>query len=91
MMCKDLLFPLLRCASPLTCFIYFSRFLLIKDIQQKINAKRRDNKKLDQKIQEVNLDIAEQGLQRNMDFVEVEHKSSVERFVFFGHFVLTRV
>lgn len=55
--------------------------LQVKDIQQKINTKRRDNRKLDQKIQEVNLDIAEQGLKRNMEFVEVEHKSSVERFV----------
>lgn len=57
--------------------------LQVKDIQQKINTKRRDNRKLDQKIQEVNLDIAEQGLKRNMEFVEVEHKSSVERFVIF--------
>lgn len=57
--------------------------LQVKDIQQKINTKRRDNRKLDQKIQEVNLVIAEQGLKRNMEFVEVEHKSSVERFVIF--------
>lgn len=59
--------------------IIFYSILQVKDIQQKINGKRRENTKLDQRVQEVNLDIAEQGLKRNMDFVEVEHKSSVER------------
>uniref|UniRef100_A0A336L9U7 Cilia- and flagella-associated protein 43 n=1 Tax=Culicoides sonorensis TaxID=179676 RepID=A0A336L9U7_CULSO len=54
----------------------------VKEIQHKINAKRRENKKLDQRIQEVNLEITETGMKRNIEFVEVEHKTSVERMEF---------
>lgn len=49
-------------------------------MDEQIMEKRKDISKQDRKIQDINLDIAEQRMKRDIGFEETEHKSTGERY-----------
>ncbi|XP_065080968.1 cilia- and flagella-associated protein 43 [Ochlerotatus camptorhynchus] len=51
----------------------------VEELEEKINAKRKENKLLDKQMQELNVDVTEQHLQKDSELEEAEQKATQAR------------
>lgn len=59
-------------------FYVFSK-KTVEELEEKINAKRKENKLLDKQTQDLNVDVTEQHLQKDSELEEAEQKSTQAR------------